>query len=299
MKNVKKIIGFGTAGVVALGLGAWAFTHQSAAAGETIVIGSKNFTENIVLGEIYAQSLEGAGFTVERKLNLGGTFVAQNALQEGEIDLYPEYTGTGLIDILKKEPSSDKEAVYQTVKTNYEKKWNLTWLESTQGNDSQGLVVTKDAAEKYDLKTFSDLAEHAKDLRFAATPEFNGRKDGLPGLQEAYGGFEFKANEVVDNGVRYQALENDQADATVAFTTDAQLTNEDLVLLEDDQQFYPPYYVAPVVSEELVKQDPKIEEVLNEVSEKITTQTLQDLNAKVDLDHEKAEQVAKEFLAEN
>jgi osmoprotectant transport system substrate-binding protein len=264
----------------------------------TIKVGSKNFTESLILGEIYSLALEEAGYKVERKLNLGGTMVAHTALKEGEIDMYPEYTGTGLINILQEKPMSDPQKVYDLVSQKYKEKFNLVWLEPTDVNNSQALVTTKKVAEKYGVTTLSKLAEVAPKLRLAAVPEFEERDDGLKGLQKFYGGFQFKSVQLFDYGIKYRVILNDEADVTVGFTTDGDLTNEELVLLEDDKKFWPPYYVAPVIREETLEKDPKIEEVLNKVSKHLNNKVVQNLNAEVDIQKREYTEVAKEFLEE-
>lgn len=262
----------------------------------TVRIGSKNFTESLILGEMYALALENEGYKVERKLNLGGTFVAHEALKSGAIDMYPEYTGTGLIDILKLQAKSDPKEVYDIVSKNYKEKFNLIWLEPTRANDSQGLVTSKNVSEKYNLHTVSQLAALAPQLRMAAVPEFEEREDGLKGLKKFYGGFNFKSVKLYDYGVKYRVLLNGEADVTVGFTTDGELTNPDLVLLQDDKKFWPPYYVAPVARADLLQKAPGIEKVLDEVSSKIDSTTMQQLNAEVDIHHREYPEVAKEFL---
>ncbi|WP_239984764.1 glycine betaine ABC transporter substrate-binding protein [Sporolactobacillus pectinivorans] len=271
-------------------------SNGSSGKNETVTIGSKNFTESLILGEMYSDALENAGYKVNRKLNLGGTLIAHEALVKGQIDMYPEYTGTGLMDILKQKEMTNANAVYNDVAKAYKKKWNLIWLKPTQANDSQGLAVTKKISDKYNIHTFSDLAKEAPNIRFAATPEFNDRADGLKGLKKAYGGFNFKSNQLFDYGIKYNVLLQGKEDATVAFTTDGQLTNKNLVLLKDDKHFYPPYYVCPVIRESVIKHDPKIVKVLNEVSSKLDSKVMQELNAKVDIQKQSYQTVAKDFL---
>lgn len=259
-------------------------------------IGSKNFTESLILGEMYSLALENAGYEVERKMNLGGTMVAHEALKNGDIDMYPEYTGTGLINILEEAPKSDAKEVYDMVAKYYKDNFNLIWLEPTNANDSQGLVVTKKVAEKYDLYKISKLAEVAPELRLAAVPEFEEREDGLKGLKKYYGGFEFKSINLYDYGVKYRVILNDEADVTVGFTTDGDLTNKDLVLLEDDKKFWPPYFVCPVIKGEVLAQDPEVANVLNAVSATLDNATMQALNAEVDIHKREYAEVAKEYL---
>jgi osmoprotectant transport system substrate-binding protein len=303
---MKKWFGLLASSLVAIamtaGCGTSSNTGNSGAAAEstnkdTIVIGSKNFTESLVLGEIYADALEHAGFKVERKLNLGGTLVAQEALKTGQIDLYPEYTGTGLLDILKMPTQTDPKTVYQTVKNEYQQKWNLDWLNPSPANDSQGIVITKNVEQKYHITDLSDMSKVASNLRFAAVPEFSSRADGLPGLQKLYGGFHFKSMKLYDYGVKYRVLLNGDVDGTVCFTTDGQLTDPKLFVVPDDKHLWPPYNVAPVVRDQITKNDPKVVSVLNALSPKITSQVLQQLNAKVDIQKEDYQKVAHDWLA--
>lgn len=259
-----------------------------------VTVGSKNFTESVVLAEIYAQALEQAGFHVNRKLNLGGTLIAHEALKRGEIDFYPEYTGTGLIDILKQPPQQTH--LHEVLDREYQQRWHLRWLESSSANDGQGLVVTKTTADRYGVYTLSKLSQLAPQLTMAGVPEFEERADALPGLQKAYGGFQFKKIQLYDHGLKYRVLQNGQADVTVGFTTDGILTDPNLVLLKDDRHFWPQYRITPVIRESVIQQHPEIEKILNQISKHLTTETVQKLNAEVDLQHREAADVAHDFL---
>ncbi|MFF2910262.1 glycine betaine ABC transporter substrate-binding protein [Paenibacillus sp. NPDC057934] len=271
----------------------------SSNSGKTVVkVGSKNFTESLVLGEMYALALEDAGYKVDRKLNLGGTLVAHEALKKGDIDFYPEYTGTGLINVLELPPKSDAKTVYDEVAKGYKDKFNLIWLEPTNANDSQGLVTSKKIAEKYNLYKISDLVKYAPELNMAAVPEFEEREDGLKGLNATYGKLNFKSMKLFDYGIKYRVVLDGEADVTVGFTTDGDLTNKDLVLLEDDKKFWPPYFVAPVIRGELNDKDPEIAKVLNTISAKLDNETVQKLNAQVDIEKKEYADVAKSFLEE-
>jgi len=290
---------FLTVGLLFYALGKWQIAHSND--GDALTIGSKNFTESRILGEMYALALEKNGFHVQRKFNLGGTLIAQAALKKGEIDLYPEYTGTGLIDVLGISPKRHPETqnLTQTLKIlndEYEQRWRLHWLDPTEANDSQGLVVRQDIAEKYHLRTISRLAQVAPLLRLATIPEFEDRPDGLPGLQKAYPGLHFKRIQQYDNGLKYRVLHSRNADVTVAFTTDGELTDRDLILLKDDRNFWPEYRVAPVVREATLQTHPSLAGILNEVSRQLDTATLRQLNADVELHHEDYQTVARQFL---
>jgi osmoprotectant transport system substrate-binding protein len=271
----------------------------AAGGGEPIRIGSKNFTEQFILGEMYAQLLEANGLTVERKLNLGATDIAHQALLNDELDLYPEYTSTGLLTVLKLPQQSDREEIFNTVKSEYEEQFQLTWLEPAPFNNTQALAMTKERAQELGITTYSDLSEKAGELVLGGPPEFFEREDGLQALQEAYGGFEFQDTRQLDPGLRYQALQDGQIDVVVAFGTDGQIGGFDLQLLEDDQAFYPPYQAAPVIRQDTLEANPQIAEILNELAPLLDDGTMADLNWMVDGD-EKMEpaDVARQFLTE-
>jgi len=221
---------------------------SGSASSAPIKVGSKDFTEEFIVGEMYALMLENEGFKVERKHNLGGTPVAQAAITKGDIDIYPEYTSTGLLTVLKKEPIADPAQVYSTVKSEYEQQFKLTWLTPSPFNDTNGLATTQAVAEKYGLKTYSDLAAKASELRFGGPAEFAEREDGIKGLAKTYGGFVPKELKQLGTGpLRYDALKNGDIDVVVVFTTDARIASDKLVVLQDDKTFYPIYNIAPVV----------------------------------------------------
>jgi osmoprotectant transport system substrate-binding protein len=265
---------------------------------DRIRIGSKDFAEQLILGEIYALVLEDAGYTVERKLNLGGTPVAQAALESGEIDLYPEYTGTGLLTVLKAPMESDPQKVYETVKNEYQQQFNLVWLEAAPMNNTQALAMTREKSRELDIITISDFVEQASNLILIGPPEFEIREDGLPGLKSGYGDFQLKAYKAVDPGLRYQGLVNGEADVAVAFGTDGEISAFELVVLEDDKQLFPPYQVAPVVRQELLDTNPEIAQILNDISPVITDEVMQNLNYQVTGEQREPEAVARDFLIE-
>jgi len=260
----------------------------------TIRVGSKDFTESLILSELYSLALEDAGFTVERNFNIGSPIV-HNALVNDEIDMYPEYTGTGLLSVLEMPMQTDPDAVYETVSEEYQEQFDLTWLDYSEVNNSQGLVITTEASEEYGIETISDLQENASELDFASQGEFEVREDGLPGLAEVYGEFNFNSIEIYDNALKYQVLSSGDAQVAPAYTTEGQLVQDEFTLLEDDQQFWPPYHAAPVIHTELVEQYPEIADVLNNVSAQLDTETMIELNARVDIDQEEYEDVAQDF----
>jgi osmoprotectant transport system substrate-binding protein len=267
-------------------------------AGGAIKVGSKDFTEQFILGEMYALVLENSGLQVERKLNLGGTPVAHAGLQSGQIDLYPEYTGTGLLTVLKLSANSDQKQVYKTVADAYKEKFNLVWLAPAPMNNTQALAMTQSDAKKYGIKTISDMVAKANELTMIGTPEFEAREDGLPGLKKVYGDFEFKKYIPADPGLRYKALQDNQADVAEAFGTDGEINAFNLVVLEDDKDLFPPYQVAPVVRQEALDANPGIRDVLNALAPKLTDATMQRLNYEVSGKQREPAEVAKEFLTQ-
>lgn len=265
---------------------------------DSIVIGSKNFSEQMILGNMLADLIEEkTDLDVERKLNLGGTQVVFNAINSGEIDMYVEYTGTGLINLLKKELVNDPDEVYKIVQKNFNEKYDLKILQPLGFNNTYTLAVKPETAEQYGLKTFSDLAKVSDQLVLGGTIEFTNRVDGLKGLSEKYN-MDFKSVEAVDGGLRYTAINNNRADVIDAFSTDGLLEEFKLTVLEDDQHFFPPYYAVPVIKEETLKEHPELEEVLNLLSGKLTDEKMRELNYKVNSLNESPEKVAKDFLIE-
>jgi len=283
------------AAAVVLGVSLAASAHVYAA--DVIRVGSKDFTENEIVGELYALALEDAGYEVERIFDIAGS-VIHTSIVNDEIDLYPEYTGTGLISILQLDPITDPQEVYDTVKEAYEEQFSLTWLDYAQANDGQGLFISKVASDEYGILTISDLQANADKLRFASQGEFDEREDGLPGLEKIYGPFEFKSSKIYDNGLKYSIVENDESDVAPAYTTEGRLAEKDkFVLLEDDKQAWPPYNLAPVVRDDVLEENPDIAEILGKVNAALDTETITALNAQVDVDKEEVEDVAADFYA--
>jgi osmoprotectant transport system substrate-binding protein len=261
-------------------------------------VGSKDFTEEFILGEMYALVLENSGLQVERKLNLGGTPVAQSALINDEIDLYPEYTGTALLTVLKLPVNSDRQQVFDTVSSEYKEQFDLVWLNPAPMNNTQALAMTQEKAEQYGIRTISDLVGQAEQLTIVTTPEFQEREDGLPGLKRVYGEFDFKQLIPVDAGLRYEALIRGEADVVEAFGTDGQISAYNLVVLEDDKGLFPPYQVAPVVRQAALDANPAIQDALNNLAPKLTDETMRRLNNEVDGNGREPAEVAQEFLVQ-
>lgn len=268
-------------------------------AANAIRIGSKDFTEELIIAEAYAQALEARGIPVERKLNLGSTQIAMAALQKGEIDLYPEYTGTALLDVLKLPVMHEPRSIYETVAQQYERRYNLRWLRPAPMNDSQGLATTPQISKQYNVKTLSQLSKAAPLLRLGAIPEFVRRPDALPGLQKFYGGFHFKDVKQFDIGLKYKALLSGQVDVVPAFTTEGLLDANHLVLLKDDRRFWPAYQVAPVVRQSTLSRRPEIAGILNSLAAFFTDETMRRLNYEVDGKKREPADVAADFLKTN
>jgi osmoprotectant transport system substrate-binding protein len=253
-------------------------------------VGSKNFTEQFILAELYAQALEANGIKVERKINLGGTLIAYKALEEKQIDLYPEYTGTMLIAVLKAEPMTDRKAVYDRVKAEYAAK-GLVVLNETPFQNTYNMVVRPDTAAKYKLETLTNLAKVSKDLKLGAGPEFRDRKDGLPGLKAKYG-MEFKEDLQMAIGLRYQALAGKQIEVVNGYSTDGMISALKLKRLTDDKNLWPPYYLTPVVRKDALDANPKMADVLNRVSALLDEAAITEMNYKVDGEKEEPRDVA-------
>lgn len=282
----------------------------------TIGIGSKDFTESILLGEIIAQLLEDNGFDVERQLNLGGTLVAHEALVNGDIDTYVEYTGTGLLAILGQElpereeasPDADASAtpaagggiaqtVYDIVAEEYPEQFGVEWLEPWGFNNTYALAMRRDHAEELGITTISELVEYAGDLTIGAPQETLVREDGIPGLEATYG-LEFGDVVGLDPGLMYSAIDNEEVDVITAFATDARIESLDLMLLEDDLQFYPPYFAAPVVRQDTLEAAPQLRDILNSVAGTLDDARMTELNYFADEEGQEIPDVARNFLEE-
>jgi osmoprotectant transport system substrate-binding protein len=262
-----------------------------------IVVGSKNFTEQLVLGEILAQQLERKlRIKVERKLNLGGTLLAHEALIHGQIDLYPEYTGTALTAILKLPPSSDSAGVLGEVRSAYEKRWQVEWLAPLGFNNSFAMVVRGDDARRGGLRTLSQAAKFRTDWVMGVGYEFLQRPDGFGGLIKTYG-LEIKGQvKTMDLGLLYRALEQRQVDMIAASATDGMLSALDVTVLQDDKHYFPPYDATPVVRADALSRYPGMRGALDGLAGKLTDQAMQKLNYELDGKHRPLAEVAREFL---
>jgi osmoprotectant transport system substrate-binding protein len=266
------------------------------AGSKTIVIGSKDFTENIILGEIIAQMLEAkTDLKVERKLNMGGTFVNFEALKKGDIDIYADYTGTGLTAQLKMDVINDADKVYNIVQKEFNKRFKLKWLRPFGFNNTYAIAVREDFAQKNNITKVSDLVPLAPNLVFGAEHEFFNRQDGYDGMIKTYG-LKFKDVAKMQVALKYQAIAQGKMEVTDAFATDGQLITYKLKVLEDDKNFFPPYYAAPVVRIDTLEKHPEIEEVLNQLGGKINDEEMQKMNYQAEAENKPVEDVAKDFL---
>jgi glycine betaine/choline ABC-type transport system substrate-binding protein len=262
-----------------------------------IVVGSKNFTEQLVLGEIMAQQLERRlGAKIARKLNLGGTLLAHQALVNGEIDVYPEYTGTALTAVLKLPVSSDASRVLTEVRAAYEKSWRLLWLQPFGFNNSFAMVISAEEARRGKLRTLSEAAHYKTDWVMGVGYEFLQRPDGFTGLVKTYGLRVQGQVKTMDLGLLYRALEQRQVDMIAASATDGMLSVLDVTVLQDDRHYFPPYEAAPVVRADSLATHPGMREALNELAGKLTDKAMQKLNYQVDGKHRPLADVAREFL---
>jgi osmoprotectant transport system substrate-binding protein len=271
-------------------------------ASTTVVIGSKNFTEQKVLGEIYAQALEAAGYTVETELNLGDEKTALKALEDGQIDGYPEYTGTALLSFFEvptDELPKDPQEAYEQVRASFEAD-GIAALAPTPFTSSNEVGLTRERAEELGVTTISDLAGKEADLKLYGTPECRQRMDCLLGLEEVYGLKLRKRFTPVDPALRHEVLERGQADLSIVYTTDPQIERNDLVLLEDDRGMFPPYNSTFLVKQSFLEEaGPDFAATIELVNEGLTAQAMQELNARVDLDKKTPAEVAAEYLRES
>jgi osmoprotectant transport system substrate-binding protein len=259
-------------------------------------VGSKNFSESVLLGEIVAQALEARGVKVDRRLNLGGTFVCHRAMVAGELDLYPEYTGTAFTAILQQKPINDAPEVRQQVAREYEKRWHLQWSAPLGFENTFALVVRGDLARRLGLRKISDLAAHPE-LRPGFGYEFVEREDGYKGLARAYGLHFEKPPAEMDLGLLYQALASGKVDVVAGNSTDGLIDAIGGVVLEDDRHYFPPYEAAYVARGVTWRTNAAVREVLTRLSGTLSVARMRALNARIDRDKLRPEDVAREFLS--
>jgi len=262
-----------------------------------IVVGSKNFTESFVLGELIAQQIEAhTNLKVERRFYLAGTYICQQAILAGRIDVYPEYTGTALTAILKQSAGGDKQNVYQRVKSEYEQRYGLTLGPAFGFNDTFAMEIRGDDARRLNLKTLSQATAYAPKWRAGFGYEFMERPDGYRGLAETYDLHFAEQPRIMDLGLLARALKDHQIDLAAGNATDGLIPALDLFVLEDDRHYFPPYEAVPVLREQTIQQRPEVAQVLAELAGKISDEEMQRLNYAVDGEHRDVADVAREFL---
>jgi osmoprotectant transport system permease protein len=265
-------------------------------ASDTIVVGSKNFMESRLLGELFAQLIEArTKLTVKRRLGLAGTQVCFEALKTGGIDLYPEYTGTGLVTLLGEPPMSDRASVLNRVRAEFLHRWNIWWLAPLGFDNSYALALRRDRAQALKLRTISDLVRIAPTLTAGFGYEFIQRPDGLPGLQQKYG-LQFRSVVGMQQTLKYQATANGDVDVLDVYTTDGRLSVYDFLVLEDDQHFFPPYDATALVRGETLERYPELASVLSLLTNALTPERMRIWNLRVQDEGEPVTQVAREML---
>lgn len=265
-----------------------------------VVVGGKDFTEQNVLGEIVALMIEeNSDLSVDRRLYLGGTMICFRALQAGALDLYVEYTGTGLVNILDQEVIQDPDEAYRTVQERFNELYELSWLAPLGFNNTYTLTMRRDHAEELGVEKISDLQDiDTSDLSAGFDAEFIERPDGYPGLKEHYG-FEVAGSvRQMDPGLMYRAAADGSVDIICAFATDGRIAAYDLLVLEDDLAFFPPYYAAPLVRNDTLQRFPELSGILNRLEGAISDEEMSEMNLRVDEDGESPRDVARQFLTE-
>ena len=262
----------------------------------SITVGSKNFTEQMILGEIVAQHLEQRlGRRIRRKLNLGGTLLAHQALINGDIDLYPEYSGTALINVLKLPPASDTGGNLDRVRIEYQRRFHIEWLDPLGFNNTFAMVIRGEEQKRLGIESLSDARRHARQWTLGVGYEFQQRPDGLAGLLNAYD-LRFKSSVTMDLGLLYQALENRKVDIVAVNTTDGMLAVLEAVILKDDKNYFPPYVAALAVRADALQAEPRLRPALNELAGKFSDTVMRRLNYQIDGLHLGVQEVAMKFL---
>jgi glycine betaine/choline ABC-type transport system substrate-binding protein len=287
-----------TSALVATALIAATVSH-SAAQDKPIKIGFPNQTEQAILGYMAALIVEKKlGLEVELAPNLGGTAIGQQAIVSGALDIYPDYTGDALSNVLKEDPITDPAKAYERVAQQYKEKYNITWLAPTKFNNTYALALKKAKADELKIATISDLKDHAADWTLGSSVEFAGRPlDGYPGMAKAYG-FKFGTIKPMDIGLMYTSIDAGQVDVIVAFATDARIEKLGLKVVDDDKYFFPAYNGAITVRDEVLKAHPEIAEAINSVIGNLDNETQTKLNARADIDNIPLDKVAEDYLKE-
>jgi glycine betaine/choline ABC-type transport system substrate-binding protein len=273
------------------------FSSCSSSRSNRIVVGSKNFTESLILGELIAQQIEAhTTLKVERRFYLAGTYICHQGILAGRIDIYPEYTGTSLTAILKQNPGGSADQVYARVKSEYENRFGLTLGPAFGFNDTFAMEIRGEDARRLQLKTLSQAAAYAPQWRAGFGYEFMERPDGYRGLAAAYGLHFAAPPRIMDLGLLARALKDHQIDLAAGNTTDGLIPVLDLFVLEDDRHYFPPYQAVPVIRREILAQHPELEQAFTGLEDKISDQEMQRLNYAVDGQRRDVKEVVHEFL---
>lgn len=291
-RKSRRLLWFGVAAIIIIAGVAYFIAGKSAG---RIAVGSKDFTEQVILGEILAQAIEAkTGLAVTRRFDLGGN-LAHEALVAGEIDVYVEYTGTALLAILKDQPLTDPQEVLRRVKAEYARRFKLDWMEPLGFNNTFAILVRADEAKKFNLKTISDASRVAPQWRAGFGQDFMSRADGYPGFARTYG-FHFEEIREMDLALTYRALAEQQVDLIAGNSTDGLISRYGLVQLADDRHYFPPYDAVPVARQETLERHPELRDIMKRLGGTLTVDEMRKLNYAVDGEKRQPRDVAREFL---
>jgi osmoprotectant transport system permease protein len=282
-------------GIVSLIIaGLIAFNYQQKPA--TIIIGSKNFTEQVILGELLAQHIENhTRLKVDRRFNLGGTFIAHEAVKAGKIAGYVEYTGTSFTTILKEKSISNSETVYKKVKEYYDQKLKLAVMKPLGFENTFAMIIREEDAKKWQIKSLSEISKYTPQMKAGFGYEFLERADGYPGLSKIYN-LKFANIKQMELGLMYQALKEKQVDFIAANSTDGLIPVLSLVILEDDKKYFPPYQAIPIFNQEILQKYPELTNTINQLGGKVSTTAIQKMNYQVDNQSQPVEKIVSEWL---
>jgi len=293
-KGLRKLIWTTAAAIAVLAIGSVIFVY-SGTSGDRIAVGSKDFTEQVILGELLAQAIESkTGLRVERRFDLGGS-LAHEALVAGEIDTYVEYTGTALLAILKGQPSADPQEVYRRVQSEYANRFKVQWTEPLGFNNTFAILIRGNDAQRLNLKAVSDVAKVSARWRAGFGQDFMSRQDGYPGFAKTYG-LDFAEIREMDLSLTYRALAEQQVDLIAGNSTDGLIRHYRLVQLDDDRRYFPPYDAVPVVREATLAKHPELRDVLRQLGGILSVDEMRELNYSVDGEKRAAKDVVREFL---
>ena len=295
MKNLQKKVLAGSM-VLLMAAAAVIPSGNQVKAAEKIVVGSKGFTESFLLGELYADALEDAGFEVERTF---GIATPHEPIVNGDMDIYPEYVTTCLTNFLEKSASEDPQADYEIVKQEYAEKFGIAVLDLCNVDDKGCIVMLRSRAEELGVTNLTELQKVASELVLADFYGWSEREDNLIKMNKLYGDFNFKEIAGIDAGIKYDALDAGEVDVIPGNTTEPQLKDEKYIKLEEDIPVWPSYYVIPLVRQEVLDANPEIADIINKVSAALDTETMIELISQVDIEGEEYEDVAEEFFEEH